>query len=90
MPLRLTSGRFRCLDRNTFLSYVQGVLLLRTNEGQIDQQAAEQLQQGCGWDPTLVASLQASKFVFDLHHNGTSHTIMMTIIVSDSCSDLLQ
>ncbi|KAL3133757.1 Protein Xrp2 [Trebouxia sp. C0010 RCD-2024] len=41
----------------------QGVLLLRTNEGKIDQQAADQLQASCGWDPELIASLQAKAHI---------------------------
>lgn len=60
--------------------FVQGVLLLRTNEGKIDQQAADQLQASCGWDPELIASLQASMSVlqeFDV------------VILCDSSSGLL-
>ena len=51
---------------------MQGVTLLRTNEAKIDQQAATQLHDNSGWEPAVIASLQASKFAVDDYGNLTA------------------
>ncbi|KAL3143302.1 hypothetical protein ABBQ38_002143 [Trebouxia sp. C0009 RCD-2024] len=68
---------FRDTESKTALEFAhtaaanQGVLLLRTNEGKIDQQAADRLQQSCDWDPALIATLQAKAHIsLEFHGAG--------------------
>ena len=64
---------------------VQGVTLVHTNETKIDQQAATQLHDASGWEPAVIASLQASKFAMNADYSNLTAPAAMHCKCDHQC-----